>query len=351
MKKSISILSAAALSLTFILSACGGGAASASPSGTTPAGSGADAEPVKIIWGNYGSSAMPPAQGDHDAIQYIEENSNGAIVFDYQADGVLGGEADMMQQIMDGTIQLVTVSTSTFNTYTNLSEVFQLPFLLTDYDTEYQALGSKEAQAIFDQIGRDLGVKIVGFSENGIRHFANNTRPIETLADMKGLKLRIAPSNMLTEVITNLGANPVTVPYAEVYSALQNKVVDGEEINITSVYALKHYEVLKYISEIGMYPFPTLLVMNLDFWNSLTADQQQIILDGMALNGKNVFGTYLPAYEEQAVAACQDAGVQFNTIEGDAKQEFVDTAKSTWDAYRSADSLMADFISMVEDMK
>ena len=351
MKKSISINSAATLSLALVLSACGGGSSAAPSSAASPEASVSGTEPVKIIWGNYGSSAMPPAYGDSDAIKYIEEKSNGSITFDYQADGVLGGEADMMQQIMDGTIQCVTVSTSTFNTYTNLSEVFQLPFLLTDYDTEYEALSSKEAQAIFDKMGQDLGVKIVGFSENGIRHFANNTHPIETLADLKGMKLRIAPSNMLTEVITNLGASPVTVPYAEVYSALQNKVVDGEEINITSVYALKHYEVLKYISEIGMYPFPSLLVMNLDFYNSLTAEQQQIILDGMALDGKNVFDTYLPDYEEKAIAACQDAGVQINTIEGDAKQEFVDVAKTTWESYRSADALLADFISMAENLK
>ncbi|WP_159448033.1 TRAP transporter substrate-binding protein DctP [Papillibacter cinnamivorans] len=331
-----------------VLTACGGGGSAATATPTPTAAP--TAETVKIVWANYGNSKMPPAQGDYDSVKYIEETSGGTIDIDYVPDGVLGGEADMMQQIMDGTIQCVSVGTSTFSTFTSLTEVFQLPCLLTDYNLEYQAFQSDEAQAIFDKVGEDLGVKIVGFSENGIRHFANNVRPITSMADMKGLKLRIAPSNMLTTYMTSIGANPQVVPYAEVYSALQNKVVDGEEINITSIYALKHYEVLKYISEIGLYPFPTLMVFNLDFWNSLTADQQQIILDGMALGGKNVFDNYLPAYEEEALKACTDAGVQINVIEGDAKQEFIDASASVWDEYRAKDPLIANFIDKVESL-
>ena len=348
MKKRISLVLVAVLSLMLVLSACGGTTTTATATPTATAEP--SATPVKIIWANYGNSKMPPAQGDFDSVKYIEETSGGSIDIDYVPDGVLGGEADMMQQIMDGTIQCVSVGTSTFSTFTSLTEVFQLPCLLTDYNLEYEAFSSDEAQAIFDAVGEELGVKIVGFSENGIRHFANNVKPIATMADMKGLKLRIAPSNMLTTYMTSLGANPQVVPYAEVYSALQNKVVDGEEINITSIYALKHYEVLKYISKIGLYPFPTLMVINLDFWNSLTADQQQIIKDGMALGGKNVYDTYLPAYEAEALKACEDAGIQINTIEGDAKQEFIDASASLWDEYSAKDPLIANFIAKVESL-
>lgn len=355
MKKSIAIVLSAALSLSLVLSACGGGSAATPAPSSAPSGSGsasqAPSEPIKIIFANYGNSAMPPAQGDREFIGIVEEATNGGITFDYVPDGVLGGEADMIQQIMDGTIQVAALSPATFNTFTKLTEVFQLPFLLTDYETEYTALNSPEAKAIYDKLSEELGVKIVGAQENGIRHFANNTRPVTSVADLKGLKLRIAPSNMLTEVMTNLGASPITVPYAEVYSALQNKVVDGEEINITSIYALKHYEVVKYISEIGMYPFPVMITFNLDFWNSLSAEYQQIILDAAATATKTEFETYLPEFEATAIAACKDAGVQFNTIEGAAKDEFIALAKPTWDKYRAIDPLIANFIDMVENMK
>lgn len=345
------LLSATMAFSMLFLTACGANSSNSS-SGSAPASASAaqgDGEPVSIVWGNYGSSSMPQYSADQDAIAYMQENSN--ITVDYQADGVLGGEADMMQQIMDGTIQCVTVTTSSFNTYTNLFEAFQLPFLISDYETEYQVLTSDAAQAIFDQVGEDLGLKIVGVGENGMRLFANNVRPITSVADLKGLKLRIASSNMLEGVMKDLGASPVTVPYSEVFTALQNNVVDGEEINMTSIYAMNHYEVLKYVSEIGLYPFPSLLVMNLNYWNSLTTDQQDAILAGMNLGAQNLFSKYLPDYEKEAVAVCQDKGVQFNTIEGDARQEFVDIATKTWDAYREKDPKIANLIDMAQSLQ
>jgi len=357
MKKKLSLLLAGALSLSMLLSACGGGTtntpapATSEPAASTPAESQPAAQPagdpVKITFASYGSSSMPPAMGHYDSIEYIKETSGGNIEIDFIPDGVLGGESDVMQQIMDGTIQATECSASSLNLFTTLSECFQLPFLITDYETEQKAYSSDAAQAIYDKIGEELGIKIISFSENGIRDFANNVRPITCVADLKGVKLRIAPSNMLTDAITRLGASPMTVGYNEVYSALQNKVVDGEEINITSIYALKHYEQLKYISEIGMYPYPAFVVFNLDFWNSLSADQQKIIEDGFALGCDKVFNEYLPNYVDEARTEIEKTGTEFNTIEGDAKQEFIDICTPIWDEYREKDPLIADFIDYV----
>ena len=343
MKKKTALLLAGILSVSMLLTACGN---SNEPSGdnNTPSGGGTEqtgepaGEPVTITFGSYGSSSMPPAMGHEDAIDYISETSGGTITVDFIPDGVLGGESDMMQQVMDGTIQATECSASSLNLYTTLSECFQLPFLITDYETEQAALSSDAAQAIYDQIEKDLGLKIIGFSENGMRHFANNVRPITCVDDLSGL-------------ITRLGASPMTVGYNDVYSALQNKVVDGEEINITSIYALKHYEQLKYISEIGMYPYPAFVVFNLDFWNSLTAEQQQIITDGFQKGCDNVFNTYLPDYEAEARTEIEAEGTTaFNVIEGDAKQEFVDICTPIWDEYREKDPLIADFIAYVESL-
>ncbi|WP_186565993.1 TRAP transporter substrate-binding protein DctP [Lawsonibacter celer] len=361
MKKKMALLLAGVLSVSMLLSACGNGGQpsggntnSPAPSTSSPSGSETQqpaGDPVKITFASYGNSSMPPAMGHYDAIDYISETSGGAIEIDFIPDGVLGGESDVMQQVMDGTVQMVECSASSLNLYTTLSECFQLPFLITDYETEQAALSSDAAQAIYDKIAEDLGLKIIGFSENGLRHFANNTRPITCVDDLKGLKLRIAPSNMLTDAIERLGASPMTVGYNDVYSALQNKVVDGEEINLTSIYALKHYEQLKYVSEIGMYPYPAFVVFNLDFWNSLTDDQRQIITDGFTKGCENVFSTYLPDYEEEARAAIvADNTTAINVIEGDAKQEFVNICTPIWDEYREKDPLIADFIAYVESL-
>lgn len=340
MKKKLALLLAFVLVCTFSLTACGGGE---QPSGNEDGDS-----VVNVVWANYGSSKMPIAKGDAEAIKYMEDS--GLFKVDYQPDGVLGGEADMIQQVMDGTIQATILSSSTFSSYSPLLDCLQLPFLIGDYETERKALESPEAQALYDGIEEELGIKIIGYGENGIRHFATKTKAINTLADLKGLKLRIVPSNMLTEVMTNLGAAPTSVAYADVYSALQNNVIDGEEINITSIYAMSHYEQLKYISEIGMYPFPSFVCVNADFWNSLSEEQQQVWLEAEQISQNHEFETALPEYEAEAREACVNANIEFNTIEGADRDTFVEIAKKTWDSYRAQDERIAAFIDAVSAM-
>ena len=110
------------------------------PAGNANGDAAAAETPVTIVFGNYGSSSMPPYFADQDAIAYAEEKSEGSIKFEYSADGVLGSEFDMIQQVMDGTIQGAILSSSTFSTYTNLMECFQLPFLITSYDREQKSV-------------------------------------------------------------------------------------------------------------------------------------------------------------------------------------------------------------------
>lgn len=353
MKKKLALLLAVVLVFTFCFTACGKTEAPAPAPAPEATDDATDAEepavePASIVWANYGSSKMPIAKGDAEAIKYMEES--GLFKVDYQCDGVLGGEADMIQQIMDGTIEATILSSSTFSSFSPLLDCLQLPFLIGDYETERKALESPEAQALYDAIEADLGIKIIGYGENGIRHFATKTKPINNLADIKGVKLRIVPSNMLTEVMTNLGAAPMSVAYAEVYSALQNNVIDGEEINITSIYAMSHYEQLSYISEIGMYPFPSFVCVNADFWNSLSAEQQQVWLDAEKISQDHEFNVALPDFEKEARKACEDAGIEFNTIEGADREAFVEIAKSTWTTYSDKDPLIAAFIDAVAAM-
>jgi TRAP-type C4-dicarboxylate transport system substrate-binding protein len=146
-----------------------------------------------------------------------------------------------------------------------------------------------------------------------------------------------------------LGANPTPLNYGEVYTALQNKVIDGEEINITSLYAMKHYETIKYVSEIGMYPFPTLIVFNLDFWNSLPSEDQTLILEGFEQGKNNLFAEYLPNFEDKAKAECEKAGLEFNLIED--KKSFIGKVKPVYDDYIGRDPKIKAFIEMMEGLQ
>lgn len=303
---------------------------------------------VKITFADYGSSAMPAAQAYNFTADYVREKSEGRIDIDVVSDGVLGNETEMIQQLMDGTMKMAIVGSSVFSKYTDKIEVFQLPLLITDYEKERIAFDSAEGKALLDTT-EEIGLKVIGYAENGIRHFANNIRPINSPQDLDGLILRIAPSTMLQKSMELLGANPTPLNYGEIYTALQNKVIDGEEINITSLYAMKHYEAIKYVSEIGLYPFPSLVVVNLDFWNSLTAEDQALIVEGFSKGTDELLSDYLPTFEEKSKSACEEAGLQFNVIED--KKLFADKVKPIYDEYKAKDPKIKAFIEMMEGIE
>ena len=120
-----------------------------------------------------------------DVIDDIQENTD--IEFSYFGSRQLGDDAEIVQQVMAGTIQMGGTAASALSTYTDLLDAFTVPFLLDTYEKEREAMVSEEAQAIFDAVEEELGLKIFVAYDSGMRYFANNIRPIETLDDVKGL--------------------------------------------------------------------------------------------------------------------------------------------------------------------
>ena len=352
MKKRLSLLLAATLSASLLLSACGGG--TDTPAGDSTGTGGNDAAPagetVQITFGSYGSSSMPPAMGWEDAIAYIEETSGGTIQIDFVPDGVLGGESDMMQQTMDGTIQCTESSASSLNLYTNLSEAFQLPFLITSYDLEWQAIQTPEFQALLDATGEEMGLYICGVFDSGMRHIGMIDKPINTMADLSGVKLRTASSELLLDALTTLGASPIVVNYNEVYSALQNGVVDGEDVNYLTAVAQKHYEILGYMSEIGMYPYPSYVCFNRDAVDSLPEGYWDFMQECMNECMEDYFTNIIVEADAEAAALMEENGVVINQIsDADA---WADAMQPIYDEYlASADERVVAFVEAVQALK
>ena len=352
MKKRLSLLLAATLSASLLLSACGGG--TDTPAGDSTGTGGSDAAPagetVHITFGSYGSSSMPPAMGWEDAIAYIEETSGGTIQIDFVPDGVLGGESDMMQQTMDGTIQCTESSASSLNLYTNLSEAFQLPFLITSYDLEWQAIQTPEFQALLDATGEEMGLYICGVFDSGMRHIGMIDKPINTMADLSGVKLRTASSELLLDALTTLGASPIVVNYNEVYSALQNGVVDGEDVNYLTAVAQKHYEILGYMSEIGMYPYPSYVCFNRDAVDSLPEGYWDFMQECMNECMEDYFTNIIVEADAEAAALMEENGVVINQIsDADA---WADAMQPIYDEYlASADERVVAFVEAVQALK
>lgn len=307
------------------------------------------AEVITIKYGTAEQADMGPGRMSQWVTDEINSRSNGRIVVEHYGQSVLGNDAELMQQGLDGTLPLFAVGTSAFSQYNYYFDCVQLPFLLTSYDAQYEAMKSDEFMALVEQVEEELDIKFLGFAENGLRHFATITRPIEKVEDLSGLKIRIAPSNVLQEAMTLLGANPVSMAYMEVFSGLQNRVIDGEEINISSVGSQKHYEVINYMSEIGMYPFPATYWMNGSFYRSLSEEDFELIKTVFEEGRDMVFSELLPEIENNFRQVILDAGVEINVIED--KAEFQQIVEPLYEEYAARDERIAAFIEMAKNLQ
>ena len=292
-------------------------------------------------------TAMPAGRAAETFCNDVKTASEGRINIEYVPASQLGSAEELMAQVVDGTLDIGQISLATASAYDPLLQIVQLPFMLTDYDKIYKAYSSNELRTIFDEVEKNLNVKILCMAEHGARVFANNIHPISSPADLSGLKLRIGANAALIEAIKKLGANPTTVTYKELYSALDSKVIDGEEINFTSMYAEAHYEVLKYITDMVLWPFPAVLIMSNKAWSSLSAEDQALLQSCSDKCLENNFA-YLKEYEAEARDAIKKSGCEI--LEGVDPAPFQEATSYLIDEYASKNDMFAKFIEFCKGL-
>lgn len=144
-------------------------------------------EPMTITMGSMGNPNTHTGQSGPFIVQRVEELTDGNLSIDLYDQSKLGQDAALLQQCMDGTVPFVAISMSIFSNFTPMLDVVQLPFLINSYELEKAMFETDEFWALAEAVGEELGVKIVGVGENGMRHFATNGRPINSPEDLHGM--------------------------------------------------------------------------------------------------------------------------------------------------------------------
>jgi len=366
MKKIIALL--LALAMVFALAACGAkntatdkpadktpdtpasAPADKTPDESKPADTGVDfSKKVNLTMAIGGAAGKGTALANQKAIDLIAERSNGAITIELVPDGALGNEASLVAQTMEGSIDISGCAIGTLTSYSDALAIFQLPFLINSYELEAEVLLSDAWKALVETANKDLAdCTIISANEFGMRHFATIDKPINTMADLNGMKIRTGGNPVIDAAMKTVGANPTMVPFTELYSALQNKMVDGEEINATSVSMQKHYEVVNYMSEIGIYPWLSLAVMSNATIESLPEGYYELIAECFAEADAEYMQTTIYEWDEQARADCVANGVEFNDISD--KADWVKAMQPLYDEWIGKGGIYAEFISAVQEM-
>ena len=248
----------------------------------------------------------PTTQGAYRFAKLVYEKTKGRIKIVVHSDGNLGDEVSVIEQIKFGGIDFARVSLMTLGETASILNVLQLPYLYNKSEDMWKVLDG--------EIGRELmgyldpyGIKALSWYDAGARHFYTTKKGITRLEDMKGLRIRIAESDLMEELVTALGAEPVRMPYSEVYSGLETGEIDGAENNLPSYEIMSHYKVAEYITLDAHNRIPELQVISATTWNKLSTEDQQIILE-CAQQSAEYERTLWKEREEESRKIVEDAG-------------------------------------------
>ncbi|MCX7780806.1 MAG: TRAP transporter substrate-binding protein [Negativicutes bacterium] len=230
----------------------------------------------------------------------LEKATNGKIKVEVFSDGVLGGDRQVLEALQMGTVQATSVSTGPVAAFAPRMDVFDLPFLFKDKATAYKVFDGPVGQELLNDLPK-VGLVGMGYWENGFRHLTNNKREVKTADDIKGLKIRTLESKVHVATWKTLGANPTPMSFSQLYSALEQGVVDGQENPFGNVVASKFNEVQKYLTKTGHIYNANIFLISKKFWDSLT-DSEKAIVKKVAEEAK-VYQRQLNEKEDQDSAA------------------------------------------------
>jgi C4-dicarboxylate-binding protein DctP len=202
----------------------------------------------------------------------------------------LFGDGQELDALLLGDVQLIAPSLSKFDRYTKKLQVFDLPFLFENLEAVDRFQQSATGKALLDSM-TGKGIKGLAYWHNGMKQLSTDKAQLKRPEDVKGLKFRIQPSDVLEAQFRALGANPQKMAFAEVYQALQTGVVDGQENTWSNIYTQKFYEVQKTIAETNHGVIDYMVITNAKWWDGLPADVRAGL--AKAMNEATAYGNKL----------------------------------------------------------
>lgn len=214
----------------------------------------------------------------HKGLEYLAEqlsqNSNGQMGIEIYPGGQLGSEREYIESLQIGSLDMTKVSTSVVENFVPEMAVFSLPYLFRDDEHRWQVLQGSIGRKILLQ-GEPFWLKGLCFYETGSRSFYLRDKEVHTPEDLKGLKIRVMRSYWSIRTINALGASATPIAFGELYTALQQGVVDGAENNVPTLFQSHHYEACKYYT-FDKHSAPSdVLLISTHSWNRLTNQQQK----------------------------------------------------------------------------
>ncbi len=262
--------------------------------------------------------------------QKVAEKSGGTMRVDIYTSGQLGAERELIELLQIGSLAMTKVSASPMESFVPEMKIFSIPYIFRDDDHLWKVLNGEIGKRIL-LAGEPYYLRGLCYYDAGARSFYTKDMQVKTPKDLKGLKIRVMKSKTAVEMVNALGGSATPITWGELYTALQQGVVDGAENNPPSFYLSKHYEVCKYYSLDEHTAIPDILIMSTHVWNELTAQQQkwlQEAVDESVIHERKLW----KEASDNALSEVQKAGV---TVLRPDKVSFREAVKPLHDTYKN----------------
>ncbi len=262
----------------------------------------------------------------------VLKKSNGALEVQIFPANQLGNERDLAEGLGQGMVDMAWISTAVMENFDKKLSMFSLPYVFKSYDHVSKVVESDIGAYVFGSLLDSQGIRVLGFFDQGFRWVWNNVRPITVQADLKGLKLRAPESPVYMGTFKLLGANPTPLPWGEVYTATQTKVVDGFEVHPESFVSNKMFEVVKYGSRTNHIYAGSVLMIREDFWKALSPEHQKL-LAAEAKAAERMNRSLIIDNEKAYIKTIQDNKVATNDIADAELDKFAEAMKPLYKEY------------------
>jgi tripartite ATP-independent transporter DctP family solute receptor len=245
----------------------------------------ASAQVKTIKFANQNAAGHPIVQGMEKFKEIVEKNSGGKLKVNLFPGGTLGSDQANVSAIQGGSLEMASMNSGIFASQVKEFAIYDFPFMFAS---------SKEADAVVDgPFGKKMHAKLeekgligLAYYELGFRHITNGKRAINKVSDLEGLKLRVIPNPINVDWVKALGANPTPLPFPELYAALEQGAVDGQENPIPTINSAKLYEVQKHMVLTAHQYNPQSVIISKKFWDGLSAAEKKVVADAAAESAK-----------------------------------------------------------------
>lgn len=278
--------------------------------------------------------------------EYVNEQSNGTITVEMYPNSEMGDDNATTEAVTLGTVAMSLPGTSQAAMYAEDFGICDMPYIFDSPEQAFELLDGALGDALNAQL-EGTGLKNLGFYLIGVRNVSNNVHPINTPDDMKGLDIRCMESPVYISMFTSMGANPTPMAFSELYTALSNGTVDGEDNPASVFYTSRLHEVVKYYSLTGhTYSFGCVLISENLWNNTLSENQRQIIQAGV--DQFLVDGQRQKKLEETEhyLELIQEEGCQVNEVSEENRALFREAVQPTYDEFH--DTFSEEIWALVE---